>query len=79
MKRPTAHVPVRYVALIEVSASTAIAGVSTQHALPVTERRIWTNIHTASASTSGGYSQFSAVRLSEPGRGPPERLRWCPW
>ncbi len=36
---------------------------STQRALPVTERRIWTNIHTASANISGGHTQFSAVNV----------------
>ena len=40
---------------------------STQRAFPVTERRIWTNIHTASATISGGHTQFNAVSVWLPG------------
>ena len=40
---------------------------STQRAFPVTERRIWTNIHTVSATISGGHTQFSAVSVWLPG------------
>ena len=52
---------------IEARTSTAITGVSTQRAFPVTERRIWTNIHTVSATISGGHTQFSAVMVWLPG------------
>ncbi len=52
---------------IEARASTASTGVSTQRALPVTDRRIWTNIHAVSATINGGHTQFSAVNVWLPG------------
>ena len=52
---------------MDASARTATTGVSTQRALPVTERRTWTSIHTASATSSGGHTQFREVRVSLPG------------
>ena len=36
-----------------------MTGVSSQRPRPGSERRIWTNIHTASASITGGHTQFS--------------------
>jgi hypothetical protein len=56
-----------YVAPIEASASTAITGVITQRALPVTERRTWRNIQVVSASISGGHPQFTALAAVDPG------------
>ena len=40
---------------------------STQRAFPVTERRIWRNIHAVSATISGGHTQFNAVSVWLPG------------
>ena len=44
-----------------------MTGVSSQRPRPGSERRIWTNIHTASASTTGGHTQLSRVMASLPG------------
>ena len=56
-----------YVAPIEASASTPITGVITQRALPFTERRTLTAIQVVSVRISGGHTQFSAVKVCEPG------------
>ncbi len=52
------------VAPTEATTSTATMAVSTQRAFPGTERRIWANTHTASATITGGHTQFNVVRVA---------------